>query len=335
MSYELFRTDVLTQLNGILQPRMLEQVLNVLDQASQQYEIKRKEVALTVYTAIPEPVKMYLAAKATENLAKGTLRNYLYLLKDFFGTVSKPIEQITTNDVRLYLFNYRNKKNVLDRTLEQKRVYLKCFFDWCVDNLDDKITKNPVNKISTIRFHEKKMEPATLAELERIRFACNTIREKALIDVLYSTGCRVSELCQLQTNDICWDTRTVHIIHGKNDKERVTYLNAEAMISLQAYLNSRKDISPYLFAPIKRVANGKIGKRAVEVEVHNIVERAGITKNITPHTFRRTLATTLLRNGCPVEHIQKILGHAKLSTTMIYAKIDDDDVRRNHERYAI
>ena len=335
MSYELFRTDVLTQLTDLLQPSAITQVLNVLDQASQQYEFKRKEVALTVYTAVPEPVKMYLAAKATENLSKGTLRNYLYLLKDFFTTVAKPIEQITTNDVRLYLYNYKNRKNVQERTLEQKRIYLKCFFNWCIDNLDDKVTKNPVNKISTIRYHEKKREPATPAELERMRFACETLREKALIDVLYSTGCRVSELCQLRTDDICWDTRTVRILHGKNDKERVTYLNAEAMISLQAYLNSRKDISPYVFVPIKRVANEKLGKRAVEVWIKKIAERAGITKNITPHTLRHTLATTLLRNGCPVEHIQRMLGHAKLSTTMIYAKIDDDDVRRNHERYAI
>ena len=335
MSYELFRTDVLTQLSCVLQPNLLEKVMNVLDQSAQQYDFKRKEVALTTYQVVPEPVQMYLAAKATENLSKGTLRNYLYLLNDFFHTLCKPIAEITTNDVRLYLFNYKQKHNISERTLEQKRIYLNCFFEWCINNLEETITKNPVSKISTIHFHEKQREAATQSELERMRFACKTYREKAIIDVLYSTGCRVSELCQLKTEDINWNNRSVHILHGKNDKERITYLNAEAMISLQAYLNSRKDISPYVFVASKGFQKGRMGKRAIEVEVKNIVERAGITKNITPHTLRHTFATTLLRNGCPVEHIQKMLGHAKLSTTMIYAKVDDEDVRRNHEKYAI
>jgi len=333
MSYELFRNDVLSQINDSIPKHYLEKLINIMDNASQQYSFEKKEVSITIYKDIPEYVKMYIAAKATENLTKGTLSNYYNLLKNFFRTVCKPISDISSNDIRLYLFNYKQKRNVCDRTLEQMRIYLNCFFDWCLN--EEFISKNPVSRVSTIHFHERQREVISASELERMRFSCNTLREKALIDVLYSTGCRVSELCQLRVDDIDWETRSVHIIHGKGDKERTTYLNAESAISLHAYLNSRTDISPYVFVGIGSRANGRLNKRTIEETVKAIAERAGIAKNITPHNIRHTFATTLIRNGCPVEHVQRMLGHAKLSTTMIYARINDEDVRRNHEKYAI
>lgn len=333
MSYELFRNDVLSQINSTIPKCYLDELMNIMDKASEQYTFDRKEVAITVYNNVPEYVKMYIAAKATENLKKHTLENYYNLLKNFFITVCKPITEITANDIRLYLFSYKQKKGICDRTVEQLRIYLNGFFDWCLN--EEVISKNPVSKVQTIHFHEKQREVVTASELERMRFACKTLREKAIIDVLYSTGCRVSEMCQLRIDDIDWETRSVHILHGKGDKERTTYLNAEAMISLQAYLNSRTDMSPYVFVGIARKTNGMLKKCTIEQEVKNVAKRAGITKHITPHNLRHTFATTLLRNGCPVEHVQKMLGHAKISTTMIYARINDEDVRRNHEKYAI
>ena len=333
MSYELFRTDLFTSLMDILPQEKLAEVMNAVDVAAQGYEFERKNTSLTVFLPIPEPLKMYIASKATENLSKATLKNYYYLLVKFFSYVKKPFDSITTNDVRNFLLAYKASRQISDRTLEQIRVYIHCFYDWCVN--EGLLFRNPVNLIHAIRYQAKERYVISPLELERMRFNCVTLREKAIIDVLYSSGLRVTELCRLKKEDIDLGARTIHVKQGKGNKDRTTYINAEAVISLTAYLNSRSDTCPYVIVNI----NGEkhmVNKRTIESEVRKVAERAGLsTEKISPHNFRHTFATTLIRNGCPIEHVQKMLGHSKLSTTMIYARIDDEDVRRNHERCAI
>ena len=333
MSYETFRTDVLTGLADLVPQHLLDDVMNVIDIASQQYDFQRKEVALTVYRDVPDTVKMYIASKAIQNLSKGTLQNYYNMLCNFFRAVHKPFDAITTNDIRTYLFAYKQTRKICDRTLEQIRIYLNSFFTWCVD--EGMLVKNPVSRISAIKFQQNQRHVLSPLELEKMRFSCSSLREKAMLDTLYSSGLRVSELCALKICDVDLDNRTVHVLHGKGDKERTSYINAEAVISISAYLSSRTDDSPYMFVNLYGEKHS-IQKRTVEEEIFRIAQRAGLDADIiTPHCLRHTFATTLIRNGCPVEHVQRMLGHAKLSTTMIYARIDDDDVRRNHERCAI
>ena len=333
MSYELFRNDVFNKVNLSIPETYMKFFMEIMDSAAQAYEFTKKCMDLSVCHRIPNAVRDYISAKATENLSKGTLRNYFNMLKNFFAVVGKPVNEITTNDIRVYLFNYKERRKISDRTLEQMRVDLNSFFCWCVN--EDIIIKNPVRNVSAIRFHETERNVLTPSELEQIRFACKDIREKAIVDTLYSTGCRVTELCAIQLGDIDWENRSIKIHHGKGDKERTVYLNAESAISLRAYLNTRKDFSPYVFTDRRETVKHQLDKKTIEVTINNIVKRSGITKKVTPHCFRHTLATTLLRNGCPIEHVQKMLGHSKISTTMIYARINDEEVKRNHDRYSI
>ena len=175
----------------------------------------------------------------------------------------------------------------------------------------------------------------TQIELEYIRKACNTLRDKAIVEFLYSTGCRVSELCGVKKSDIDWTNKSVHL-YGKGKKHRTSYINAKSEITLLTYLESRDDSSDYLFVS-ERKPHGQLKRDAVEKVIRQIAERASnnIQKPISPHIFRHTCATTALNNGMPIEDISKLLGHESISTTIIYSKVSMESVQSNHKKYVI
>lgn len=123
------------------------------------------------------------------------MRTYKCNLDDFFQTVNKPLNQITTNDIRVYLFGLSAKGNT-NRTIDGKRLIIHTFLDWCVK--EEYLTKNVCSRINPIKFEAKPREPLSDIELELVRDACKDYREKALVELFYSTGCRVSEMVILK-----------------------------------------------------------------------------------------------------------------------------------------
>ena len=332
MSYELFRTDVLYNMTNRLPDEMIGNAIEAVDQAATRYDFNRKEVALSVVGELPQALKDYMVAKATRGLSKGTLDNYLRTLKCFFYATRKPVDQIETNDIRQFLNNYQRIRNVTDRYMESIRIQIHSFFGWCMN--EGIITRNPTVNVDAYKYYEKQREPMEQIELEQMRMCCKTLREKAIVDFLYSTGCRVSELCNLKKTDVNLETRDVRIRCGKGRKDRITYMNAESVMSLKAYLASRTDDCDALFVPSHRPFH-HMQKKSIEYIISKIYKRTNIITKVTPHILRHTFATTAIHNGCPVPHVQQMLGHAKLQTTMIYAKIVDDDVKLSHERCVI
>lgn len=333
MSYELYRNEVINGLSDVVQEDLLEKIMNILDNSAQKYDIKKKEVALSIISSIPDIVRDYIAAKATENLKKGTLTNYYNLLKNFFLTVRKNYDQIETNDVRTFLQYYQMQRNQCDRTKNQNKIYLNSFFEWLLN--EGYINKNPVRNMKAIKYHETRRYVLSTLEVEMMRCACETLRERAVFDVLYSSGLRVSELCSLKKQDVDFENREIHVRHGKGDKERITYFNASAVMSLRAYLNSREDTSDYVIVGL-RGERKMLDKRTIEEEIARVAERAGLSeKKIRPHNLRHTFATRMIANGCPVEIVQMMLGHSKISTTMIYAHIAQNDIKVSYEKYAV
>lgn len=334
MSYELFRNEVITNFSDVMQPEEIIPAINAVDKAAVNYEFYPKSTELTIVNGIPELMKMYIAAKATEGLSQRTLQMYFYHLRGFFVSMAKSVDKITSNDIRVYLFNYKQIRNVSDRTLEQIRIYINGFFDWCVR--EDLLVKNPCIKVQSIKYYATPREPLNQVELETLRFACKDYREKAIIDLLYSTGMRVSELCNLKIDDINWQTSAIKILHGKGNKFRITYMNAKAVVSLSAYLRTRKDNCPYVIVNDHGIEKHSVSKKTIEYIITEIGKRTDIDPiKLKPHNLRHTFATTMIENGAPVEHVQKLLGHAKINTTMIYARINEADVKRTHERCAI
>lgn len=329
MSYESFRMQTVANLLPVLpDPDLLDSVLAAIDAAASGYEFTLKSTEIIVYNGIPDAVRLFIASKSVQNLKKGTLQNYYLALFHLFQTTGRRLDEITTNDIRLYLHQYKINRHVQDSRLESLRIIFNGFFEWCVE--EDLLYKNPVRRIAPIRVADPERLPMTALELEKVRCSCRKLREKAVVDFLYSTACRVSEFCALNLTDINWQEHTVHIQHGKGDKGRTTYLNPEAEVSLRAYLNSRDDDCPALFVSLR--GSHRLSPKSIQNEIGKIVSRAGISIHVTPHIFRHTAASLALQRGMPVEQVQKFLGHARIQTTLRYAKTLDVDVRQSHQR---
>jgi len=330
MSYESMRLDFASRLFQNFDEDTVRQIVSELDLVSDTYEIKRKCTDLMIPDVIPDSVKLYIASKHIQNVSKGTLENYYRTLHHFFKTVALPIEQVTTNHIRLYLNHYKIKRDVKNNTLEGIRVCLNGFFEWCVD--EEIIPKNPARRVKHIKYRDDERLPMSDLELETVRQSCASPREKAMVDFLYSTACRVSEFVALNKADINWQDRTVRIRHGKGDKARTTYLNASADVSLRAYLATRTDDSEALFVSARR-PHHRLTSKAVQNEIAKIVNRCDLTVHVTPHIFRHTAASLALQRGMPIDQVQRFLGHSKIETTLRYAKLLGADVQNSHGKY--
>lgn len=330
MSYESFRAGFASRLSGRIPENLLGDVLSALDEASAGYSFSMACTDLIVPEGVPAEVKLYIASRSVENCKQGTLRNYYAVLRDFFSRAGKPVAQITSADVRLFLAWTKQSRRLKDSTVDHKRIMLNSFFAWCVD--EEIIQRNPMRHVSPLRVGDPERLPMTAVELETVRNSCCTLREKALVDFLYSTAARVSEVCNMDIANVNFAEHTVRILHGKGDKSRTTFLNAEAEVSLKAYLASRTDGCPVLFAPVRGPSH-RLGKKALEAEIGRIVSRCSLSVHVTPHIFRHTAASLALQRGMPIEQVQRFLGHARIQTTLRYAKVLETDVRLNHQKY--
>lgn len=331
--YEQFKNDLLMTLNNEsdLSSTQIKSVISCLDLAMYNYEIHKKETAIVLYNQeIPYLVKTFIACKSIEGFSKGTLYNYTRFLKNFFFAVQKAPEQITTNDVRIYLYNYQKEREVSNRSLDKIRNCFSSFYYWMYS--EGYIEKNPMLSIGKIKYNKKSKIPCSQADLEYLRMACKTLKQKAILEVLYSTGCRVGELVVLKKSDIDWHDKTV-LLFGKGQKYRTSFLNAKAEVALKEYLNSRKDNEEWLFVS-DRHPHGQMHVCGVQKIMRGIVERTGdnINKNVTCHILRHTTASRMLENGADLSSIQTILGHDNINTTMIYAHNTLEHVKNEHRK---
>lgn len=290
------------------------------------YEIQRRTTEIVV--ADPNDnanlIRRFAVAKAVAGRSKKTINQYTWTLKRFIEITNKQLLDIVPDDFRAYLAHRMIVNRISPVTLNNERNNLSAFYDWAVSS--DLIGRNPVKATDPIKVPKMQKQTFSEMELEKIRNACMTLREKALVETLLSTACRVSELVSIQTADI--DGNRIMIV-GKGNKRAQVYLNSKATYAINAYINSRTDNNPYLF--ISR--NGKgISTQGVRFMLTAIGERAGVS-DVHPHRFRRTAATMALRHGMPIEMVSKMLRHDKLETTMIYLDLDERELQYQHAKY--
>lgn len=329
---ENFAKEFMVKLDGKISESDMATILQELQMFASGYDIQKKETSLTTYEPqIPECYKAYMVSKKIEGLSKETLKTYDLYLKDFLLYIRKPVREITANDIRIYLFSYQRENGVSNRTMDGRRLVINTFLEWC--RTERYIDWNPCSQIRPIKYESKPREPLTGIELELVRDACRTYREKAIIEVFYSTGCRVSEMVNLSKSDVDFVKGEVKLF-GKGAKHRISYINARAEVSLKKYLFSRRDENPALFVS-DRNPHDRLKKTAIEKVVREIGERSGIGRRVFPHLIRHTTATDALERGMNVAEVQKILGHEKMDTTMIYAKVCQENVKHDHRRYIV
>lgn len=334
--YEQMKNDFMMQLIGKtnLSNDMIQSVLSCLDLAAYNYDVRQKETSLVPYNQeLPPVAKTFIVCKSVEGYAEGTLYNYTQTLTNFFFTVKKAPEQVTANDIRVYLYNYQKERGVSNRSLDKIRGSISSLYKWML--VEGYIDKDPTVAIPAIRYEKKPKTACTQIDLEYLRRACIALKQRAVLEVLYSTGCRVGELVILKKSDINWITKEVHLF-GKGRKHRTSFLNAKAEVALKEYLESRKDDNEWLFVSDRRPYN-QMHVCGMQKIIREIAARANsnVAKNVTPHTMRHTCATVLAANGADVTSIQKLLGHTNLNTTMTYIHTSLADAHADHLKAVI
>lgn len=270
----------------------------------------------------------FLSAKSVEGCSARTIGYYSVTLGNFAAALSKPFIEVTTDDVREYLTECQRGGRVSNITVDNIRRIISSLFSWL--ETEDIVYKSPVRRIKKIR-SLKSVKPVISDEsIEELRDGCRNIRDLAIIDILNSTGMRVGELVKLNRPDIDFENREC-VVRGKGGKERRVYFDARTKIHLKAYLDIRADSNPALFvslnAPYKRLEISGVETRLRELG--NTV----VNQRIHPHKFRRTLATRAIDKGMPIEQVQVLLGHSKIETTLCYAMVDQQNVKRSHHKF--
>lgn len=307
-------------------------IASALDRAAYAYEIQEKQTALAIREdAVPMLVKTYVVVKKTEGLSDATLQNYLRTLRTFFLWAKKAPEDVIANDIRMFLYEYQRTHAISDRTLDKYREMICWFFSWAYT--EEYIPKNPGRSVKAIKHEVKQRQALTQIELEYLRMACKSPRDRAMIEFLYSTGCRVSELVGVTLGDLDIKNGTVHLF-GKGRKHRTSYINAKCEVALREYLQTRTGESNFVFVS-ERAPHDRLKKEAVEKIVRQISGASKIGRTITPHILRHTSATHAVNNGMPIEDVSAYLGHTSVTTTMIYAKVSNERVQTQHLRCVI
>lgn len=231
---ENFANEFVSKLDGKISDEALRTVLQELQVFASNYDINQRETHVVPYQSnIPDCYRVYMVAKKIEGMSPESMKTYNFYLTDFFEHINRPFEQVTTNDIRIYLYETQKRTGISNRTLDGKRLVINTFMDWCWK--EGYIPNNPCASIKPIKFEEKPREPLSNMELEIVRDACENYRDKAMIELFYSTGCRLSEMVNLKISDIDFASKEVHLF-GKGSKHRTSYLNAKAEYMLKKIL---------------------------------------------------------------------------------------------------
>ena len=323
---EEFITEIQRQMLPYLNNEQLKKLQAALTQTLNGYELSKSNT--TENAEHDNVLQAFLTAKRIEGCSEKTLHYYQSTIGDMLSGIGKTAPQVTTEDLRDYLTRYQNERKSSKVTIDNIRRILSSFFSWLED--EDYIVKSPVRRIHKVKTAQIVKDTYSDEALELMRDNCGNRRDLAIIDLLASSGMRVGELVMLNRDDINFNEREC-VVFGKGNKERLVYFDARTKIHLQNYLDSRSDTNPALFvtrrSPFERLNIG-----GVEVMLRTLGKRLNLNK-VHPHKFRRTLATTAIDKGMPIEQVQQLLGHQKIDTTMHYAMVKQQNVKLAHRKY--
>ena len=271
----------------------------------------------------------FITAKQLQGLSQRTINSYRYRLGKFLAFIDKPLRKVSAEDIRDYFMGYKKKSpEISNSALENIRLTLSSFYSWL--SAECIVYYNPIIRIPKFKIERRVRKPFTEEEIELMRLKARSIRDLAILETLYSTGMRISELESLDRDAVDLDKGEC-IVYGKGAKERIVYFNAKALVHLKRYLKSRHDNNPALFVgskfPYKRLR-----KSCIEAMIRNLGKDAGV-ENAYPHRFRRTMATNAINRGMPIQEVRDLMGHSKVDTTMIYCNLYQDNIKLNHKKY--
>lgn len=320
MSNELYNilNDMAEHLNVQQMKKLQEVLIKRLDEPNKEIEFATNETYMN----------MFLTAKQIEGCSERTIQYYRVTIENLLEKTDVPIRKMSTELLREYLSEYQLKNNCSRVTVDNVRRNLSSFFSWLEE--EDHILKSPIRRIHKIRTKSIVKEVISDENIEILRDNCGTLRDLAIIDLLFSTGMRVGELVNLDINDINFEEREC-VVYGKGDKERKVYFDARTKLHLQQYIDSRQDKNQALFVTLNNPYE-RLRISGVEIRLRKLGRKLNLDR-IHPHKFRRTMATRAIDKGMPIEQVQKLLGHQQIDTTMQYAMVNQNNVKTSHKRY--
>lgn len=302
---------------------------NILLTTLHPYHIELAETALALQDDMPYHINIYIASKKLEGLSLATLYNYQLILTDFADAVRKNAKDITTMDIRAYLALAMRERGISAATADSYRSMIKSFFAWLTD--EEMIDKDPAHKLKPSKLPKRERIALTDTELEILRDACKTLRERALVEIAFSTGCRVAELSGMDIGKINWSDQSIQVI-GKGDKQRTVYFSGKAGVHLKKYLADRIFTGGPVWITSK-LPHNRMSTRSLEREIEAIKNRTTIDKPVHPHILRHTFGTQAVRAGMPLQAIQALMGHSSVATTQVYAKTDKESLKNEHRKH--
>ena len=317
--------EIIRMMHGVIgesELRELKSVLTIVlgNNDNERYEIK---VLDEIWR---DDLDDFLTSKELEGKSSQTINRYQYELTRMLSYVNKSVREITATDISKFMRMYKQIRKISNQTLKGVRAVYSSFFVWLRDR--GRIYKNPVILVEQIKVEKKIKNSYSDSEREKMLRNCKSLRDKAIIEFLYSTAVRVGELIKLNRSDVKGNEI---IVYGKGDKERRVYLNGKASMYLHEYLESRTDNNNALFVSAKKPHN-RLSKEGIEYIIREIGKKCNIDK-AHPHKFRRTTLTNALNRGMPLQEVMILAGHSKPETTMLYCNVDQEAVRYHHKKY--
>lgn len=319
----------LLEIQDHLSGDQLRRLKDVLTIECSKYLITEQKNEVVIYdeTSDIAAYKQFFVSKKLQGLSSGTLNLYMQTINLFMRSVRKPFSDVTTNDIRLFIANREIQDRISKGTLARERGCIVRFFRWLY--IEEFIDRDPSARVENIKVPKRRKQEFSELDVEKLRSATANSKEALVIELLLSTGCRVSELVSLNFRDYDQENDSITVI-GKGNKQRTLYLNAKAKMALNHYL---KDV-PHITGPL--FFGQTVGKEMTSAGVQKLVkrlgERAGVA-NVHPHRFRRTAATLARRHGMPIELVMNFLGHESIDTTLKYSMIGDEELKLSHQKF--
>lgn len=280
-------------------------------------------------------IQLFLYKK--KKLKSGTKYNYLNSIKRLITQIHKALNQMDETDIYYYLDWYEHHNGNTGKrnqpvTINNERRNLCAFYTWM--RKEKLIAANPVESIEPHKVIRKPIDYFRPEEIAKLRDGCKTLRERAIVEVLRSTGARVGEVVEITKDMINWETGDILILSEKGERYRTIYLDPEARYHLHKYLNSREDYTPQLFVHARKPYKS-LSTCGVRMILKDIASRVDIKSRVYPHKLRKTLGMNLKNSGVDIGTIQEILGHAGPEVTAAYyAQSTPQTLRQVRERTA-
>ena len=326
---EVLINQVLQKVSNDFDHQQLRKIKLILTIQLKEFRVERQTSEVIIYDEHGDAsaYKQFFVSKKIQGLAAGTLDLYMQTINRFMRSVRKSYSEVTTNDIRLFIANREMMDGLSKATLARERGCIVRFFHWL--HIEQYIDHDPGARVEKIQVPKRRKQEFSALEVERIRDAAKTAKEALVVELLLSTGCRVSELVSLCFENYNKENHSIEVI-GKGNKQRTVFLNAKAELALTNYLaDVPHDTGPLFYGKMKGQPMTVAG---VQKLVRRLGDRSGVT-NVHPHRFRRTAATFARRNGMSIELVKSFLGHESIDTSLKYAMIDDQELRLSHQKY--